>query len=152
MLCCSSVEDVFSLDLCIGDKVSVYADVEGKCRRGLTTEYCGKSYFIGNGHAKVSRLQLFGSNSATRFVLFFEHLFFNIIFLCSGIAILMTGPLYVAPCLNSVLSDVIYVQNLPSIVVSHVLDPQRGDIVLDMCAAPGFPHESGEGGGYGYWQ
>lgn len=28
-------------------------------------------------------------------------------------------------------------QNLPSIVCGHVLDPQPGDTVLDMCASPG---------------
>ena len=31
----------------------------------------------------------------------------------------------------------VFPQNLPSVVVSHVLDPQPGDLVLDMCAAPG---------------
>lgn len=28
-------------------------------------------------------------------------------------------------------------QNLPSIICSRILDPQPGEIVLDMCAAPG---------------
>lgn len=28
-------------------------------------------------------------------------------------------------------------QNLPSIICTHVLNPQSGDCVLDMCAAPG---------------
>lgn len=28
-------------------------------------------------------------------------------------------------------------QNLPSIVCGHVLDPQPGDNVIDLCAAPG---------------
>ncbi|GLE11732.1 hypothetical protein PINS_up024325 [Pythium insidiosum] len=31
----------------------------------------------------------------------------------------------------------IYVQNLPSTVVAHALDPQEGDVIIDMCAAPG---------------
>jgi 16S rRNA C967 or C1407 C5-methylase (RsmB/RsmF family) len=30
-----------------------------------------------------------------------------------------------------------YIQNLPSMVVPHVLDPQEGERVLDMCASPG---------------
>ncbi len=34
--------------------------------------------------------------------------------------------------------DMLFLQNLPSVVVSHVLDPQPGDRVLDMCAAPGY--------------
>ena len=33
--------------------------------------------------------------------------------------------------------DLIFPQNLPSIVVAHVLNPQPGDVVLDMCASPG---------------
>ncbi|CAL5340632.1 unnamed protein product [Camellia sinensis] len=28
-------------------------------------------------------------------------------------------------------------QNLPSIITAHALDPQQGDRILDMCAAPG---------------
>lgn len=28
-------------------------------------------------------------------------------------------------------------QNLPSAVVTHVLDPQPGERILDLCAAPG---------------
>ena len=28
-------------------------------------------------------------------------------------------------------------QNLPSLVCGHVLDPNPGDKILDMCAAPG---------------
>jgi 16S rRNA C967 or C1407 C5-methylase (RsmB/RsmF family) len=28
-------------------------------------------------------------------------------------------------------------QNLPSILVAHALNPQPRDIILDMCAAPG---------------
>lgn len=50
----------------------------------------------------------------------------------------MTCPLYVAPSLNSYeLSDVLFSQNLPSILVSHVLSPQHNELVIDMCAAPG---------------
>ncbi|RHZ24104.1 hypothetical protein DYB37_012427, partial [Aphanomyces astaci] len=42
-----------------------------------------------------------------------------------------------APPLNGVLSGDMYMQNTPSSVVAHVLSPQPGDTVLDMCAAPG---------------
>ena len=31
----------------------------------------------------------------------------------------------------------IFLQNLPSIIAAHVLDPQQGERILDMCAAPG---------------
>ena len=49
----------------------------------------------------------------------------------------MTYPLYVAPSLNDHHSSLVFVQNLPSIVASHVLSPKPGEQVLDMCAAPG---------------
>ena len=55
-----------------------------------------------------------------------------------GVGIRMTEPLYVAPSLADLPRDVIFPQNLPSIVCVHVLDPQPGDVILDMCAAPGF--------------
>ncbi len=39
--------------------------------------------------------------------------------------------------LNGILPGLIYLQNLPSMVVSHVLNPQPGETILDMCASPG---------------
>lgn len=36
-----------------------------------------------------------------------------------------------------VISCMLFLQNLPSVVVGHVLNPQPGEVVLDMCAAPG---------------
>lgn len=48
----------------------------------------------------------------------------------------MTEPLYLAPSLNGV-GDIAYAQNLPSIITGRVLSPSSGDVVLDMCAAPG---------------
>ena len=41
-----------------------------------------------------------------------------------------------SPSFNGV-GNVVYPQNLPSIIASRVLSPQPGDVVLDMCAAPG---------------
>ena len=35
------------------------------------------------------------------------------------------------------MSEQIYAQNLPSVVVGHVLGAKCGETVLDMCAAPG---------------
>lgn len=61
----------------------------------------------------------------------------RILALLSGVAVEMTDPLYVAPSLDMQLQDAVFLQNLPSIVTGHVLDPQAGETVLDMCAAPG---------------
>lgn len=55
----------------------------------------------------------------------------------SGVGIRMTDGVYIAPSLSGVLPSLVFPQNLPSIVCSHVLDPQPGERVLDMCAAPG---------------
>ena len=55
----------------------------------------------------------------------------------TGVGVRMTEPLYVAPSLADLARDVIFPQNLPSIVCVHVLDPRPGNVVLDMCAAPG---------------
>ena len=49
----------------------------------------------------------------------------------------MTSPLFSCPSLGGVLPHLLFLQNLPSVVVGHVLDPQPGEVILDMCAAPG---------------
>ncbi|XP_017456061.1 tRNA (cytosine(72)-C(5))-methyltransferase NSUN6 isoform X2 [Rattus norvegicus] len=54
-----------------------------------------------------------------------------------GIGIRMTEPIYLSPSFDNVLSGYIFLQNLPSTVVAHVLDPQPGEKILDLCAAPG---------------
>lgn len=53
----------------------------------------------------------------------------------------MTYSKYVAPAFNDEMKLVAFPQNLPSIIVSHVLNPQPGEVVLDMCAAPGNNNE-----------
>ena len=60
-----------------------------------------------------------------------------ILIFSSGVGILMTEPLYEAPCVSDLRPDLILAQNLPSIVCTHVLDPQPGERILDMCASPG---------------
>ncbi|NXF97146.1 NOP2 methyltransferase, partial [Eubucco bourcierii] len=54
-----------------------------------------------------------------------------------GLGIRMTEPVYLSPSFDGVLPRLLFLQNLPSVVVSHVLNPQPGERVLDMCAAPG---------------
>ncbi|CAK9156187.1 unnamed protein product [Ilex paraguariensis] len=39
--------------------------------------------------------------------------------------------------MEDLLEGEIFLQNLPSIITAHALDPQEGERVLDMCAAPG---------------
>eukprot|EP00698_Gefionella_okellyi_P016274 TRINITY_DN464_c0_g1_i8.p1 TRINITY_DN464_c0_g1~~TRINITY_DN464_c0_g1_i8.p1 ORF type:complete len:222 (+),score=3.35 TRINITY_DN464_c0_g1_i8:638-1303(+) len=49
----------------------------------------------------------------------------------------MTKRLYDSPPLNGVFPQLMFLQNLPSVLVSHILDPLPGERVIDMCAAPG---------------
>ncbi|XP_069816628.1 tRNA (cytosine(72)-C(5))-methyltransferase NSUN6 isoform X2 [Dendropsophus ebraccatus] len=103
----------------VGDKVSVYSDIEGQCKRGAI-EFDGTKVFIGNGIAELSRSEIFCSNIPIK-----------------GKGIRMTEPVYLSPSFDNVLPEYIFLQNLPSAVVGHVLNPQPGERVLDMCAAPG---------------
>ncbi|XP_043365341.1 tRNA (cytosine(72)-C(5))-methyltransferase NSUN6 isoform X2 [Dermochelys coriacea] len=102
-----------------GDVVSVYSDIEGKCKRGAK-EFLGTRLFIGNGISELSRSEIFSSSGSLK-----------------GIGVRMTDPVYLSPSLDNVLSSYLFLQNLPSAVVSHVLNPQPGERILDMCAAPG---------------
>ncbi|XP_001377237.2 tRNA (cytosine(72)-C(5))-methyltransferase NSUN6 isoform X2 [Monodelphis domestica] len=102
-----------------GDVVSVYSDIEGKCKKGAK-EFSGKKVFLGNGISELSRNEIFSLNSPLK-----------------GIGIRMTEPVYLSPSFDNVLSSSLFLQNLPSVVVSHVLNPQPGEKILDMCAAPG---------------
>ncbi|XP_067863189.1 tRNA (cytosine(72)-C(5))-methyltransferase NSUN6 isoform X2 [Heptranchias perlo] len=102
-----------------GDAVSVYSDICGKCKRGAK-EFMGSKAFVGNGTAELSRNEIFCSSSILR-----------------GVGIRMTEPVYISPSFDNLLSSFVFLQNLPSVVVSHVLDPKPGERILDICAAPG---------------
>ncbi|XP_057589766.1 tRNA (cytosine(72)-C(5))-methyltransferase NSUN6 isoform X4 [Hippopotamus amphibius kiboko] len=54
-----------------------------------------------------------------------------------GLGVRMMEPVYLSPSFDNVLPSYLFLQNLPSAVVSHVLDPQPGEKILDLCAAPG---------------
>ena len=49
----------FLLDMKKGDIVSVYADLDGICRKGYTKCFEGRKYFVGNGVALLSRSEIF---------------------------------------------------------------------------------------------
>ncbi|KAI9114705.1 hypothetical protein K1719_014403 [Acacia pycnantha] len=56
---------------------------------------------------------------------------------CKGVAVDMKDRVYELPSFHNVLEGDIFLQNLPSIIAAHALDPQKGERILDMCAAPG---------------
>lgn len=46
--------------------MSVYADLDGRCKRGLAVEYEGRTLFVGNGIARLSRRELFSAEAQNR--------------------------------------------------------------------------------------
>uniref|UniRef100_A0A8C2VAG1 NOP2/Sun RNA methyltransferase 6 n=2 Tax=Chinchilla lanigera TaxID=34839 RepID=A0A8C2VAG1_CHILA len=102
-----------------GDVVSVYSDINGKCKKGAR-EFDGTKVFLGNGISALSRKEIFSGLSELK-----------------GIGVRMTEPIYLSPSFDNVLPSYLFLQNLPSAVVTRVLNPQPGEKILDMCAAPG---------------
>ena len=110
-----------STQVSVGDIVSVFCDVKGKCTRGMTKIQLDNSnlVFLGNGVLKMGR-EVFKGDIVKK-----------------GLCIEMTEPIYKTPSINNLLQHTIYLQNFPSMLVAQSLSPQPNDILLDMCAAPG---------------
>uniref|UniRef100_A0A8C6UTJ8 NOP2/Sun RNA methyltransferase 6 n=1 Tax=Neogobius melanostomus TaxID=47308 RepID=A0A8C6UTJ8_9GOBI len=102
-----------------GDVVSVFSDIDGRCTRGATS-FQGHKVFVGNGVAEMDRAAIFCTKEPLK-----------------GVGVRMTEPLYQSPSFDGVLPNLAFLQNLPSVVVGHVLGPCLGERVLDICAAPG---------------
>eukprot|EP00741_Cyanophora_paradoxa_P004171 tig00000786_g4052.t1 len=100
-----------------GDTVSVCVDVKMRSLRGAIVDRGYGDIFLGNGIAEMSRSEIFRATS--------------------GCAVRFTERVHNAPGMNGVLEGLMYLQNLPSAVVAHVLNPQPGERILDACAAPG---------------
>ncbi|EGD75328.1 Nsun6 protein [Salpingoeca rosetta] len=109
-----------------GARVAVYADVHKACSTGQTKlppaeeRAAKKIVFVGNGIAHFDRADVFRSSDAVT----------------SGLGVEMGDIEFQTPCLGH-LDRSLVLQNLPSCVASHVLAPQPGEHVVDMCAAPG---------------
>jgi len=102
------------------EEVAIYAHLSSKSiPRGLVLEkYSGKCVFLGLGTSNCKRSDCFAQSS--------------------GIGVTVTKIAGLPqPSLNSILTTKMMMQNLPSVCVAHALDPQPGDVILDMCAAPG---------------
>ncbi|XP_031257157.1 putative methyltransferase NSUN6 [Pistacia vera] len=92
----------------------------GTVMHGLETDpYYSKrgGLYIGQGTTMMSRAGIFR--------------------VTEGIAVDMNNRIFKLPSFYDVLEGEIFLQNLPSIVTAHALDPQKGERILDMCAAPG---------------
>ncbi|CAI9089751.1 OLC1v1024383C2 [Oldenlandia corymbosa var. corymbosa] len=76
-----------------------------------------KGLYIGQGITMLSRPGIFRASE--------------------GIAVDMVNRVFRLSSFYELLEGEIFLQNLPSIVAARVLDPQPGERILDMCAAPG---------------
>ena len=101
------------------DRVNIFVDLDHLTTRGRTVDdHKGRKLLIAHGTTCMARTEMF---RATR-----------------GLAITsIVRVCHDAPPMNGMLSGDIYVQNLPSTIVAHELNPQPGDVIIDMCAAPG---------------
>ncbi|KAL7689946.1 putative SAM-dependent methyltransferase RsmB/NOP2-type, PUA domain, PUA-like superfamily [Plasmopara halstedii] len=101
------------------DEVNVFVDLDHNHTRGSDfITHDGRKLLIASGVTKMARAEMFRAVRGLAVT--------QLMRVCPD-----------APPLNGVLQGEIYVQNLPCSVVAHVLDPQEGDVILDMCAAPG---------------
>lgn len=107
-----------------GDRVSVYADVYKRCKKGSKSKeyFDPDKYFVGSGILKVTRQDLFGDKALEK-----------------GVAIEIKDTVSGVPQLSMDLfsEGTVLLQNLPSIVCGLVVNPKPGEVILDMCAAPG---------------
>ena len=49
-----------------GDIVSVYSDIDGLCRRGLTKPFQERKIFVGNGRVEMGRTEIFCTDITPR--------------------------------------------------------------------------------------
>ncbi|KAK7600733.1 hypothetical protein V9T40_009871 [Parthenolecanium corni] len=104
----------------VNSQVSLFADLTASCLKGYKRVFDSDGkLFLGNGVAIRSRRELFNDASPKL-----------------GVAVELRHPVsgLIMPDLHSSLG---VLQNFPSMVCVRVLDPKPGEIVLDMCAAPG---------------
>ncbi|CAG4956562.1 unnamed protein product [Colias eurytheme] len=106
----------------LNDLVDIYADLDGKCKRGLKIDYDGKKEYVGTGYLKKLRRDLFDEGIQP-----------------SGIGIQTLLPASKLPVINESLfpQGQVLLQNLPSIVCGWVVNAKPNERILDMCAAPG---------------
>lgn len=132
----------------IGEMVSVFVDVKDNIMMGLApTEKMvvedneNNLRHIGNGVLNMMRFQLFSSKSPrSKSNQVNKDLLKNSEQAASKdytIACHMTEPLYRSPSLQGELLSMVFPMNLPSAIVAYVLNPQPGERILDLCAAPG---------------
>jgi 16S rRNA C967 or C1407 C5-methylase (RsmB/RsmF family) len=111
-----------------GDHVAVYANIkhDKPLTRGMFLEnYSGHCIFLGIGEAQYHRAQMFSLERGVG------------IKMCTVSSEYFMQAVIPQPSLNGQLVGKMMLQNLPSALVAHALDPKRNDVIADLCAAPG---------------
>lgn len=104
-----------------GDLVNVYADLSQKCKKGLNIRYeSEEKVYLGQGKVVMQRYQIYRAEGPL-----------------PGIAVEMLNTISGVPSIGDLSNSEVLLQNLPSIVCGRVLNPQKDEIILDMCSAPG---------------
>lgn len=105
----------------IGDMVNVYADISGKCKKGLNVRFeSDEKMYLGLGRVLMQRYQIYRNEGSM-----------------PGIAVEMLNVISGVPSIGDLSCSDALLQNLPSIVCARNLNPQEGETLLDMCSAPG---------------
>ncbi|KAF5296356.1 hypothetical protein FQR65_LT10248 [Abscondita terminalis] len=107
----------------VGDIVSVYADLLGKCKKGFNKIYnSDNKLFIGNGLIRMTRQDLFGIDLVP-----------------TGVAVEVTDRISGCLSINENIFPLgsVLLQNIPSAICIHVLKVEPDLTILDMCASPG---------------
>ncbi|KAL3268893.1 hypothetical protein HHI36_007982 [Cryptolaemus montrouzieri] len=104
------------------DNVSIYVDLAKKCKKGLQKVYDKDKILIAKGVVNMTRSELYGENLNPQ-----------------GIAITITETISGCPQIPEDLfpKGSALLQNLPSVICIHSLNPLPNEVILDMCAAPG---------------
>ncbi|ESQ36255.1 hypothetical protein EUTSA_v10007146mg [Eutrema salsugineum] len=126
LACTAHVEKGDAVAVCVAiEQPGDEGDWSVNMTRGTTLQglpkdpfYCERSgLYIGMGTTMLSRAGMFRVSH--------------------GVAVDLSNRVFRLPSFHNVLEGEIFLQNLPSIVAAHALDPQKGERILDMCAAPG---------------
>ena len=127
-----------------GDTVCVYAHVANQqpqsILRGIYVEqYSGHCIFLGVGQVTCSRAEMFNQKHGLAVKMFNGVFKNNDNHQSSNIydERFSTRAGSLCPPMNDILPNKMMLQNLPSILVGHVLEPKPKDNIIDLCCAPG---------------
>ncbi|ORX54182.1 S-adenosyl-L-methionine-dependent methyltransferase [Piromyces finnis] len=105
------------------DYVSIYIDIDSKVLRGSCEPYETNLIYVGNGQILVNRNDIFSKTPQE----------------LQGMGVKMIDTIYRSPSFGSdkTIDDRVFLQNLPSLLCSEILNPKQNQLILDMCSAPG---------------